>query len=70
MPLVFYTHVCMLGSHQLRKRLVATNPTMSHFNLQFDLGYDNANQTAYLDDMLRWGLNWLIRVNTLLHVDF
>jgi hypothetical protein len=25
-------------------------------------GYDLANQTAYLDDMLRWGLDWLMRV--------
>ncbi|TFY80816.1 hypothetical protein EWM64_g3196 [Hericium alpestre] len=24
-------------------------------------GYDLANQTAYLDDMLRWGLDWLIK---------
>ena len=27
------------------------------------LGYDLANQTAYLDDMLRWGLDWLIKVS-------
>jgi hypothetical protein len=27
-------------------------------------GYDLANQTAYLDDMLRWGLDWLIKVNS------
>ncbi len=26
-------------------------------------GYDLANQTVYLDDMLRWGLDWLIKVN-------
>jgi hypothetical protein len=25
-------------------------------------GYDLANQTAYLDSMLRWGLDWLIKV--------
>lgn len=25
-------------------------------------GYDLANQTGYLDDMLRWGLDWLIKV--------
>lgn len=25
-------------------------------------GYDHANQTAYLDGMLRWGLDWLIKV--------
>jgi endoglucanase len=25
-------------------------------------GYDMANQTAYLDDMLRWGLDWMIKV--------
>ena len=26
-------------------------------------GYDMANQTAYLDSMLRWGLDWLIKVS-------
>ncbi|KAI9001336.1 family 9 glycosyl hydrolase [Trametes punicea] len=26
-------------------------------------GYELANQTAYLDDMLRWGLNWLIKAH-------
>lgn len=25
-------------------------------------GYDLANQTPYLDAMLRWGLDWLIKV--------
>lgn len=29
-------------------------------------GYDLANQTAYLDDTLRWGLNWLIKVSATL----
>jgi hypothetical protein len=24
-----------------------------------------ANQTAYLDDMLRWSLDWLMKVNLL-----
>lgn len=28
-------------------------------------GYDLANQTAYLDEMLRWGLDWLMKVYTL-----
>jgi endoglucanase len=34
-------------------------------------GYDLASQTAYLDDMLRWGLNWLMKAhpsNTTLYV--
>lgn len=26
-------------------------------------GYELANQTAYLDDMLRWGLDWMIKVS-------
>ncbi|KAJ8472616.1 hypothetical protein ONZ51_g8400 [Trametes cubensis] len=26
-------------------------------------GYEAANQTAYLDDMLRWGLDWLIKAH-------
>ncbi|KAI0321872.1 family 9 glycosyl hydrolase [Amylostereum chailletii] len=29
----------------------------------FGKGYDLANQTVYLDDMLRWGLDWLIKVH-------
>ncbi|KII95327.1 glycoside hydrolase family 9 protein [Plicaturopsis crispa FD-325 SS-3] len=29
----------------------------------FGKGYDAANQTAYLDDMLRWGLDWLIKAH-------
>ncbi|KIK08366.1 glycoside hydrolase family 9 protein [Laccaria amethystina LaAM-08-1] len=29
----------------------------------FGKGYDLANQTAYLDDMLRWGLDWLIKAH-------
>jgi endoglucanase len=28
----------------------------------FGKGYDLANQTAYLDDTLRWGLDWLMKV--------
>jgi endoglucanase len=28
------------------------------------LGYDLANQTPYLDDMLRWSLDWLMKVST------
>jgi len=26
-------------------------------------GYDLANQSPYLDDMLRWSLDWLIKVS-------
>lgn len=26
-------------------------------------GYDSANQVAYLDAMLRWGLDWLMDVS-------
>ncbi|KAF8639857.1 hypothetical protein AX17_001112 [Amanita inopinata Kibby_2008] len=29
----------------------------------FGKGYDLASQTAYLDDMLRWGLDWLIKAH-------
>ncbi|KAH9059033.1 family 9 glycosyl hydrolase [Lactarius vividus] len=31
--------------------------------IDFGRGYDLANQTAYLDDMLRWGLDWLIKAH-------
>lgn len=30
----------------------------------YGAGYDNANQTAYLDGMLRWGLDWLMKVRS------
>ncbi|KAI0053068.1 glycoside hydrolase family 9 protein [Auriscalpium vulgare] len=29
----------------------------------FGRGYDLANQTEYLDDMLRWGLDWLMKAH-------
>jgi hypothetical protein len=29
----------------------------------YGAGYDLANQTAYLDSMLRWGLDWAMRVS-------
>jgi hypothetical protein len=29
----------------------------------YGAGYDAANQTAYLDQMLRWGLDWAMRVS-------
>ncbi|KAG6837971.1 hypothetical protein H0H93_008365 [Arthromyces matolae] len=29
----------------------------------FGQGYDATNQTAYLDDMLRWGLDWLMKAH-------
>lgn len=25
-------------------------------------GYDLANQTAYVDDMIRWTMDWLMKV--------
>ena len=28
------------------------------------VGYNLANQTAYLDDTLRWGLDWLMKVES------
>ncbi|KAF8609652.1 Six-hairpin glycosidase [Ceratobasidium sp. AG-I] len=31
--------------------------------IEFGSGYDKAQQTPYLDDMLRWGLDWLIRAH-------
>ncbi|KAG9088252.1 hypothetical protein FRC07_012626, partial [Ceratobasidium sp. 392] len=31
--------------------------------VEFGSGYDDAKQTPYLDDMLRWGLDWLIRAH-------
>lgn len=31
--------------------------------LDYGKGYDLANQTAYLDDMLRWSLDWLMKAH-------
>ncbi|KAL5508435.1 hypothetical protein ACEPAH_6054 [Sanghuangporus vaninii] len=31
--------------------------------MEYGRGYDMANQTAYLDSMLRWGLDWLIKAH-------
>ncbi|TDL29611.1 family 9 glycosyl hydrolase [Rickenella mellea] len=31
--------------------------------IEFGQGYDMSNQTAYLDSMLRWGLDWLIKAH-------
>lgn len=34
------------------------------FSISFSPGYDISNQTAYLDDMLRWSLGWLMKVGS------
>ncbi|TCD66956.1 hypothetical protein EIP91_000734 [Steccherinum ochraceum] len=31
--------------------------------MNFGQGYEASNQTAYLDDMLRWGLDWLVKAH-------
>ncbi|KAF8665637.1 hypothetical protein AX16_000092 [Volvariella volvacea WC 439] len=31
--------------------------------IDYGQGYDLANQTAYLDDALRWGLDWLVKAH-------
>ncbi|KAF8517862.1 9 glycosyl hydrolase [Gautieria morchelliformis] len=31
--------------------------------MDFGAGYDNANQTAYLDSTIRWGMDWLINAH-------
>ncbi|KAJ3723121.1 9 glycosyl hydrolase [Lentinula raphanica] len=31
--------------------------------VDFGMGYDISNQTSYLDSMLRWGLDWLIKMH-------
>lgn len=36
--------------------------------LSLDTGYNMANQTPYLDSTLRWGLDWLMKVNTCVHL--
>ncbi|KDQ14600.1 glycoside hydrolase family 9 protein [Botryobasidium botryosum FD-172 SS1] len=37
--------------------------------IDYGQGYDQANQTPYLDDMLRWGLDWLIKECRSAHPD-
>ncbi|KAH8106069.1 family 9 glycosyl hydrolase [Cristinia sonorae] len=32
--------------------------------ITFGKGYDASNQTVYLDDMLRWGLDWLVKAHS------
>lgn len=31
--------------------------------LEFYEGYELANQTQYLDEMVRWGMDWLIKAH-------
>ncbi|KAF8591471.1 glycoside hydrolase family 9 protein [Ramaria rubella] len=38
--------------------------------IDFGAGYDNANQTPYLDSTLRWGLDWLINAHPHPHTLF
>ena len=52
----------MLGSYGIRKRSVELTIHMREGSLE-DIGYDLTNQTAYLDSMLRWGLDWLIKAS-------
>ena len=55
--------VPLLGSDGLWKR--SSRFTFRCWPLFIEYaGYDMANQTTYLDDTLRWGLDWLIKVNT------
>lgn len=36
--------------------------SMDQLALTVFSGYDLANQTAYLDDMIRWTMDWLMKV--------
>ena len=63
-PELFH-YVNMLGCYRLWRRY--TRPAIfTGLSMTIYLGYDLANQTAYLDDMLRWGLDWLIKVSCVL----
>jgi len=55
-------HLYLLGSNRLRKRCGQTTAFLRRLLTLTGQGYDLANQTAYLDDMLRWGLTWLMKV--------
>jgi hypothetical protein len=59
---VVHSHVYLLGCNRLWKRFVYALAGLKWLMVTpFLIGYDLANQTAYLDDTLRWGLNWLIK---------
>lgn len=60
MAKVFHRNEYMLGRVRLRKRYARKYSARTL--LKHTTGYDMANQTAYLDDMLRWSLDWLIKV--------
>ena len=51
------------GELRTLEEVLAPLFSCSDMTLTFHPGYDLANQTVYLDDMLRWGLGWLIKVS-------
>ncbi|KAJ7904387.1 glycoside hydrolase family 9 protein [Mycena olivaceomarginata] len=57
---VIHAHVRMLGRHRLRTRWIVCLPFPT---VLMRAGYDLSNQTAYLDSMLRWGLDWMIKAH-------
>jgi hypothetical protein len=61
MAKVFHRNEYMLGRIRFRKR--CARKYSARMLLKHTTGYDMANQTAYLDDMLRWSLDWLIKVS-------
>jgi hypothetical protein len=60
---VVLPYVDMLGSSRLWPRYVTHTPSVGCGRINTCTGYDMANQTAYLDGMLRWGLDWMIKAH-------
>lgn len=50
------------GANDFGQGLQEPNVLKSYHLDDIPAGYDRANQTAYLDDMIRWTMDWLIKV--------
>lgn len=60
--LVVLFNVDMLGSDGIWQRYEGSVMCFIATSAHASQGYDLANQTAYLDSILRWGLDWMIKV--------
>lgn len=54
--------ICWGAIDHGRGNPIGNSPPQKQKHSVFLLGYDLSNQTTYLDDMLRWSLEWLIKV--------
>lgn len=60
------THLRLLGRLELWQRSAALSFLRQAVDSSLCAsGYESSDQAAYLDGMLRWGLDWLIAVSPL-----